>query len=52
MKWYWLDDGSAVSEAELLEMVRKNLEYLEPGDPARADVEALYAGLTEGEVES
>lgn len=51
VKWYWLDDGTTVSEAELLEMVRKDLEYLEPGDPAREDVEALYAELTEGDVE-
>ena len=52
MRWYWLDDGSAVSESELLEMVRADLEYLELGDPAREDVEALYVEIMEGKMES
>lgn len=37
MVWYWMDDGSAVSEPEFIANLRANLKYLAPDDPAHAE---------------
>ena len=44
---YWLDDGSACTAEEMLEMVYDNLEYLDKDDPAYGEQIDLYLQLME-----
>ena len=47
MNAYFLDDGSAVSGADLLAMVRENIAHLAPDDPAYAEQVELLKELTD-----
>ena len=49
MTYHFLEDGSIASGAEFIAMVRANLAYLDPDDPAREEQEELLNDLLEDE---
>ena len=46
MTYYFDDTGNAISQTELISLIKSNLEYLEPTDPAYQEQTDLLNDIT------